>query len=134
MTQTELYDQLIAAVTDNLTSPWTICRLNGRYLDNGQDVEFDGLYLTPDGDEKPLSTDFHEDVAEAVVALYELRKMQGQPRANVLQLDLSAQGKYTVQFSWDQEMQDEEDHFNKGGTAREWQAIREAKYGAEQQD
>ncbi|MBO0931215.1 hypothetical protein [Fibrella aquatilis] len=130
MTQNEIYDQLIAAVTDNLTSPWTICRLNGRYLDNGLDVEFDGIYLTPDGDEKPLSTDFHEDVTEAVVALYQLRKTQGQSRANVLQLDLSAQGKYTVQYSWDQEIQDEEDHFNNGGTAREWQAIREAKYGA----
>jgi hypothetical protein len=117
MTTNEIYDVLTDAISSIIPDEWTIVRLNVQFLSDGLEVEFDGFYLTPTGEDEPLSTDFPDEMDE------------GLPPANRLQIDLTPQGKFTTDFSWDQEIQDEEEHFNKGGTAREWMAIREAKYG-----
>ncbi|WP_375445873.1 hypothetical protein [uncultured Fibrella sp.] len=124
-----IFDLLIDAMEEHLPTGWTIARLNIQFVTNGQDVEFSGTYLDQTGEPQPLSTDFPDEVTEAVQTLYQLRKTDGQPRANTIQLDLMAAGQYTTVYSWDQEIQDEDDHFSNGGTAREWQAIRDAKYG-----
>ncbi|QDK78376.1 hypothetical protein EXU85_07070 [Spirosoma sp. KCTC 42546] len=129
MTTNEIYDVLTDAISSIIPDEWAIVRLNVQFLSDGLEVEFDGFYLTPTGDEEPLSTDFPDEMIEAVQELYLIRKNEGLPPANRLQIDLTPQGKFTTDFSWDQEIQDEEEHFNKGGTAREWMAIREAKYG-----
>lgn len=129
MTTNEIYDVLTDAISSIIPDEWTIVRLNVQFLSDGLEVEFDGFYLTPTGEDEPLSTDFPDEMIEAVQELYLHRKNEGLPPANRLQIDLTPQGKFTADFSWDQEIQDEEDHFNKGGTAREWIAIREAKYG-----
>ncbi len=130
MTTNEIYDVLTDAISTVITDEWTIARLNVQMLTDGQDIEFDGTYLTPAGEVEPITTDFPDEVAEAIQELYQSRKQEGQPRANRLQIDLTAQGRFTTEFSWDQELQDEDDHFSAGGTAREWVAIREAKYGS----
>lgn len=124
-----IFDLLIDAMEEHLPTGWTIARLNIQFLTNGQDVEFSGTYLDQTGEPQPLTTDFPDEVTEAVQTLYQLRKTDGQPRANTIQLDLTAAGQYSTVYSWDQEIQDEDDHFSNGGTAREWQAIRNAKYG-----
>ncbi len=124
-----IYDLLVDAMEEHLPPGWTIARLNVQFLTNGEDVEFSGTYLDANGEPQPLTTDFPDEVTEATQRLYQLRKTAGQPRANTMQLDLTAAGQYTTVYNWDQEIQDEDDHFSKGGTAREWQAIREAKYG-----
>ena len=129
MTINEIYDVLTDAISAIIPDDWTIVRLNVQFLADGQDIECDGTYLTPAGEVEQLSTDFPDEMIEAVQELYQHRKTDGQPRANRLQIDLTAQGQFTTEFSWDQEIQDEDDHFSKGGTAREWIAIREAKYG-----
>jgi hypothetical protein len=129
MKPSAIYDLLIDAMEEHLPHGWTIARLNVQFLTNGQDVEFSGTYLDENGEVQPLTTDFNDEVTEAVQSLYQVRKSDGQPRANTLQLDLTAAGQYTTAYSWDQEIQDEDDHFSSGGTAREWQAIREARYG-----
>ena len=134
MTTNEIYDVLTDAISAIITDDWTIVRLNVQFLSDGLEIELDGTYLTPAGELEPLSTDFPDEMIEAVQELYVHRKNEGHPRANRLQIDLSAQGQFTTDFSWDQEIQDEEDHFNKGGTAREWMAIREAKYGPIEDD
>lgn len=124
-----IYDLLIDAMEEHLPTGWTIARLTVQFVTSGEDVEFAGTYLDRNGEPQPLTTDFPDEVTEAVQRLYQLRKTGGQPRANTFQLDLTAAGQYTTAYSWDQEIQDEDDHFSRGGTAREWQAIREAKYG-----
>ncbi|GAB3509256.1 hypothetical protein GCM10027341_46040 [Spirosoma knui] len=129
MTQNDIYNVLTDAISSVIPNEWTIARLNVQMLSDGQDIEFEGTYLTPEGDAEPLSTEFPDEVTEAVQALYVLRKNEGHPQANHLQINLTVQGKFTTDFSWDQELQDEDDHFSAGGTAREWMAIREAKYG-----
>ncbi|MVM38294.1 hypothetical protein GO730_13110 [Spirosoma sp. HMF3257] len=129
MTTNEIYDVLTDAISTMIPDEWTIVRLNVQFLSDGLEVEFDGFYLTPTGEDQPLSTDFPDEMVEAVQELYLHRTNEGQARANRLQIDLTAQGQFTSEFSWDQEIQDEDDHFSKGGTAREWIAIREAKYG-----
>lgn len=129
MTTNEIYGVLTDAISAIIPDDWTIARLNVQFLSDGQEIEFDGTYLTPAGEVEPLSTDFPEEMIEAVQELYQHRKNEGHPRANRLQIDLTTQGKFTTDFSWDQEIQDEEDHFAAGGTAREWMVIREAKYG-----
>ncbi len=129
MTTNEIYDVLTDAISAIIPDEWTIVRLNAQFLADGLEVELDGHYLTPAGELEVLSTDFPDEATEAVQELYLQRKTAGEPAANRLQIDLTAQGQFTVEFSWDQEIQDEEDHFSKGGTAREWIAIREAKYG-----
>lgn len=129
MTTNEIYDVLTDAISTIITDEWTIARLNVQFLSDGQEIEFDGTYLTPAGEVEPLSTDFPEDMVEAVQELFQHWKNDGRPGVNRLQIDLTAQGKFTADFTWDQEIQDEEEHFAKGGTAREWIAIREAKYG-----
>jgi hypothetical protein len=130
MTTNEIYDVLTDAISAIIPDEWTITRLNVQFLSDGQEIEMDGTYLTPAGELEPLSTDFPDEMLEAVQELYVQRKNEGHPRANRLQIDLTAQGKFTTDFSWDQEIQDEEEHFSNGGTAREWIAIREAKYGS----
>jgi hypothetical protein len=129
MTTNEIYDVLTDAISAIIPDEWTIVRLNAQFLSNGLEMELDGSYLTPTGDLEVLSTDFPDEATEAVHELYLHRKTAGEPPANRLQIDLTAQGQFTVEFSWDQEIQDEEDHFATGGTAKEWIAIREAKYG-----
>ncbi len=129
MTTNAIYDLLIDSALENLTGQWTIARLNVQFLANGQDIEFIGTYLDAAGEVQPLSTDFPEDLTEAMQVLYQRRKQESLPRANKLQMDLTSAGKYTVDYSWDQEIQDEDEHFSNGGTVREWQAIRAAKYG-----
>lgn len=129
MTTNAIYDLLIDSVMENITGQWTIARLNVQFLANGQDIEFIGTYLDAAGEVQPLSTDFPDDLTEAMQELYQARKSESLPRANQLQIDLTTAGKYTVEYRWDQEIQDEDDHFSSGGTAREWQAIRAAKYG-----
>lgn len=129
MKATAIYDLLIDAMEEHLPVGWTIARLTVQFVTNGQDIEFSGTYLDPTGEPQPLTTDFPDDVTEAVQRLTQLRKTEGLPRANTLQLDLLAAGQYTTTYNWDQEIQDEDDHFSNGGTAREWQAIRAAKYG-----
>lgn len=131
MTTNAIYDLLIDSVMENITGEWTIARLNVQFLANGQDIEFIGTYLDKAGEVQPLSTDFADDLTEAMQELYQARKRDSLPRANQLQIDLTTAGKYTVEYRWDQEIQDEDEHFSNGGTAREWQAIREAKYGGE---
>ncbi|QMW03633.1 hypothetical protein [Spirosoma foliorum] len=129
MTTNEIYDVLTDGISSIITDEWTIVRLNVQILSDGQDIEFEGTYLTPAGEAEPLSTDFPDELVEAVQELYLHRKTEGLPPANRLQIDLTAQGQFSTEFSWDQEIQDEDDHFSKGGTAREWITIREAKYG-----
>lgn len=129
MTTNEIYDVLTDAISSVIPDEWTIARLNVQILTDGQDIEFDGTYLTPAGEAEPMTTDFPEEVTEAVLALYLMRKNEGHSPANRLQIDLTVRGQFTTEFSWDQELQDEDDHFSAGGTAREWVAIREAKYG-----
>jgi hypothetical protein len=129
MTTNDIYNILTDAMSAEIADDWAIVRLNVRFLADGQDIEFDGTYLTVTDELKPLSTDFPDEVTAAIQALYFLRKNEGNERANRLQIDLSVQGKFTVEFSWDQEMQDEDDFFSAGGTVREWVAIRDAKYG-----
>ena len=131
MTTNAIYDLLIDSVMENITGEWTIARLNVQFLANGQDIEFVGTYLDPAGEVHPLSTDFADDLTEAMQELYQARKKESLPRANQLQIDLTTAGKYTVEYRWDQEIQDEDDHFSNGGTAREWQVIRTAKYGTD---
>lgn len=130
MTTNEIYDVLTDGISAIIPDDWTIVRLNAQFLSGGQEVELDGTYLTPAGEAEPLSTDFPDEVVEAVQELYLHRKNGGHPRANRLQIDLTAQGKFTADFSWDQEIQDEDDHFTNGGTAREWIEIRKARYGS----
>ncbi|QJW90900.1 hypothetical protein HNV11_16705 [Spirosoma taeanense] len=130
MTTNEIFDVLTDAISRAIPDEWTIARLNVQILTDGQDIEFDGTYLTPTGEAEPLNTDFPDEVTEAVLELYLRHKNEGNPRANYLQMDLTVQGQFTTEFSWDQEIQDEDDHFSAGGTAREWMAIREAKYGS----
>lgn len=129
MTTNEIYDVLTDAISAAIPDEWTIARLNVQMLTDGQDIEFDGTYLTASGEPEPLITDFPDEVIEAVQELYLLRKNEGHPRANLLRVDLTVQGQFTTDYSWDQELQDEDDHFSAGGTAREWMTIREAKYG-----
>ena len=129
MTTNEIYDVLTDAISAIIPDEWTIVRLNAQFLSDGLELELDGSYLTPTGELEVLSTDFPEEATEAVQELYLQRKTAGEPPANRLQIDLTAQGQFTVEFSWDQEIQDEEAHFAKGGTAKEWMVIREAKYG-----
>lgn len=134
MTTNEIYDVLTDAISSVIPDDWTIARLNVQILSDGQDIEFDGTYLTPAGEAEPLNADFPDEVTEAVQELYLHRKNEGHSRANRLQIDLTAQGQFTTEFSWDQEIQDEDEHFSKGGTAREWIAIRKAKYGTEDEE
>ncbi|GAB3717088.1 hypothetical protein GCM10027592_58940 [Spirosoma flavus] len=129
MTTNEIYDVLTDAISSVIPSNWTIARLNVSFFSDGQEVEFDGVYLNPEGEAEPLLTDFPEEVTEAVQQLYAQRKNEGQSQTNRLQIDLTVDGRFTTDFSWDQEIQDEDEHFSNGGTAREWMAIREAKYG-----
>ena len=129
-----VYELLIDAMEEHLPPGWSIARLNVQFITNGQDVEFAGTYLDATGEPKPLTTDFPEQVIEAVQGLYQRRKTDGHPKANTLQVDLTAAGQYTTVYGWDQEIQDEEDYFNQGGTAREWTTIRDAKYGPSDHD
>lgn len=129
MTPDDIYNILTDAISTNIPDEWTIARVNVQMLDNGQDIEFDGFYLTPSGDAEVLVTEFPADVTDAVQTLYRMRLEDGMPPANRLQIDLTPQGQFTTDFSWDQEMQDEDDHFSRGGTAAEWLAIREERYG-----
>jgi hypothetical protein len=129
MTTNTIYTLLIDAATEHLQNPWTICRLTVHFLTNGDDIELKGTYLDPAGEDHPLTTDFPDDIPAALQQLYQNRKRDGHPRANVLQVDFAPTGQFTTAYSWDQEIQDEDDHFSNGGTAKEWQAIRAAKYG-----
>ena len=129
MTPGTIYPLLIEAMEANLPTGWTIARLQVQFVSNGSEAEFSGTYLDANGTVQPLSTDFPDEVAEAVPQLYAHRHRMGLSRANTLQLDLTAAGHYTTAYHWEQELEDEEAHFGHGGTAREWQAIRLAKYG-----
>ncbi|WP_229364537.1 hypothetical protein [Fibrella aestuarina] len=133
MTTNTIYTLLIDAATEQIQGDWTICRLTVHFLsdpaNHATDIEFAGTYLDPTGEDHPLTTDFADEVTEAMQQLYQNRKRDGHPRANVLQVDFSPSGQFTTAYSWDQEMQDEDEHFSNGGTAKEWEAIRAAKYG-----
>jgi|GEM_PF-2048302 len=126
-----IYDLLVDAVMEANTNTWAIARLNVQFLADGEDVEFYGSYLDEAGEPQVLSTDFSAEVTEALQRLYKQRETNGDARANQLQMDLTSDGRYTTAFDWDQELQDEDEHFANGGTVQAWQAIRTAKYGVE---
>lgn len=126
-----IYDLMIDAVMEANTDKWTIARLNVQFIADGEDVEFYGTYLDEAGEPQTLSTDFSDELTEAMQQLYKQRETNGEPRANQLQMDITSDGRYTTAYSWDQELQDEDEHFANGGTAQAWQAIRQAKYGVE---
>ena len=126
-----VYDLLIDAVMEANTNTWTIARLNIQFLADGEDVEFYGSYLDEAGEPQVLSTDFSHEVTEALQRLYKQRETNGDAPANQLEMDLTSDGRFTTAFSWDQELQDEDEHFANGGTVQAWQAIRAAKYGVE---
>ena len=129
MTTNTIYELITGAIQENITEPWTVVQLTIQYLSSSQDVEFEGTYLDASGEAQQLQTEFSDEVTEAVQALFAIRNDEGLPRANRLAITLSAQGRLATDYSWDQEIQDEDDHFSKGGTVKEWIKIREAKYG-----
>lgn len=129
MTTEEIYDLLAEAVNELIPEAWSVARLNVQYLVSGHETEFEGVYLTPSGEALPLPSDFPIEAVEAIEALHTIRKNEGQPRWNHLHIDLSGQGDFAISFTWDQEIQDEDDHFMNGGTVAEWTRIRAEKYG-----
>ena len=92
MTTNEIYDVLTDAISAIIPDEWTIVRLNAQFLSDGLELELDGHYLTPAGELEVLSTDFPDEATEAVQELYLQRKTAGEPPANRLQIDLTAQG------------------------------------------
>lgn len=124
-----ILDLLTAAVHEVITEPWTIAELNIRYLQSSHEAECDGTYLDASGEVQVLSTEFPDEVIEALPALFTNRASEGNPPANSLQITISAQGRFAVDYEWDQEIQDEDDHFTSGGTVKEWIKIRTEKYG-----
>lgn len=129
MTIDDIYDVLAEAINDIIPETWTVARMYVQYLSSGHETEFEGVYLTPAGEAMPLSSDFPVEVVDAVLELHTLRKNAGYPRWNRLQIDLTRKGDFNIDFTWDQEIQDEDDHFMKGGTVAEWAKIRAEKYG-----
>ncbi len=126
----DLYNLITETISAVMTEEWALIQLNVQFLGEGVDIECDGIYLTPMQDVEPLIIDYPEEVIEALQKLYLLNKEETGERANLLQIHLTNQGQFKSEFSWDQELQDEDEHFSKGGTAREWMEIRKAKYGS----
>ncbi len=124
-----IYELLATAVNEVITEPWTIAELTIRYLASSNEAECEGTYLDASGEAQVLSTEFPDEVIEVLPALFTNRAEEGNPPANSLQMTLSAQGRFAVDYEWDQEIQDEDDHFTKGGTVKEWIQIRKEKYG-----
>ncbi len=129
MTTDEIYDLLAEAINEVIPEPWAIARLNVQYLASGNETEFSGTYLTKAGEAQFLPSEFPIEAIEAIETLHTLRKNSGFPRWNNLHIDLSAKGDFAINFTWDQEIQDEDEHFMNGGTAKEWARIRAEKYG-----
>lgn len=124
-----IYELLATAIQELITETWTIAELNIRYLVSSHEAECDGTYLDATGDVQVLSTDFPDEVIDVLPFLFVNRANDGNPPANSLQMTISAQGRFAVDYEWDQEIQDEDDHFSKGGTVKEWLKIRQEKYG-----
>ncbi|AUD03326.1 hypothetical protein [Spirosoma pollinicola] len=124
-----IFDLLTTAVNEVITEPWTIAELNIRYLASTNDAECDGTYLDASGDVQVLSTEFPDEVIDVLPELFTNRASEGNPPANSIQMTVSAQGRFAVDYEWDQEIQDEDDHFTKGGTVKDWLQIRKDKYG-----
>ncbi|MBC8152961.1 MAG: hypothetical protein H7Z72_08630 [Bacteroidetes bacterium] len=129
MTTDDIYDLLAEAINEIIPEAWTMARLNVQYLVSGHETEFEGVYLTPSGEVVPLPSAFPIEAIEAIQALYAVRQNDGQPNWNHLHIDLSAKGDFDISFTWNQEIQDEDDHFMKGGTVAAWAKIRAEKYG-----
>ncbi|SOD94733.1 hypothetical protein [Spirosoma fluviale] len=128
--KTELIYELVAtAMQELITEPWTIAELNIRYLASSHEAECDGTYLDASGEAQVLSTDFPDEVLEALPFLFVNRTNDGNPPTNSVQMTVSAQGRFAVDYEWDQEIEDEDEHFSKGGTVKEWLKIRQEKYG-----
>lgn len=121
---------LAEAVNELIPETWSVARLNVQYLVSGHETEFEGVYLTPVGEAMPLPSDFPIEAVEAIQELHTIRKNDGQPHWNRLHIDLSGKGDFAISFTWDQEIQDEDDHFMNGGTVAEWSRIRAEKYGS----
>lgn len=129
MTTDEIYDLLAEAINEVVPDAWTMARLNVQYLVSGHETEFEGVYLTPSGNALPLPSDFPVEAIEAIQELNTIRQREGHPRWNRLHIDLSAKGDFNINFTWDQEIQDEDEHFMKGGTVAAWAKIRAERYG-----
>ncbi|MFD2572804.1 hypothetical protein ACFSUS_19340 [Spirosoma soli] len=125
-----IYTLLATAIEEVIAEPWTIAQLNVYYLASGHEVEFEGTYLDSTGEARQLPTEFSIEIVEAVQQLFTIRDSEGKPRANSLAFTISAQGRSSAEFTWDQEIQDEDDHFMNGGTVKEWIKIRNDKYGS----
>lgn len=124
-----IYELLTRAVHDVITEPWTIAELNIRYIGSTNEAECDGTYLDASGEAQVLSTEFPDEIVEVLPEIFTSRAGDGNPPANSAQLTISAQGRFAVDYEWDQEIQDEDDHFTKGGTVKEWLKIQKEKYG-----
>ncbi|MFD2935963.1 hypothetical protein [Spirosoma flavum] len=124
-----IYELLTTAIHEVITEPWTIAELNIQYLVSSKEAECDGTYLDASGEVQILSTEFPDEVIEALPELFTNRANEGQSPANSLQITISFEGRIAVDYDWDQELQDEDEHFIKGGTVKEWVQIRKEKYG-----
>lgn len=124
-----IYELLTRAVNEIITEPWTIAELNIRYLVSTNEAECDGTYLDASGEAQVLSTEFPDELIEVLPELFTNRAGEGNPPANSVQMTISAQGRFAADYEWDQEIQDEDDHFTKGGTVKEWLKIQKEKYG-----
>jgi len=124
-----IYELLTRAVHDVITEPWTIAELNIHYIGSTNEAECDGTYLDASGEVQVLSTEFPDEIVEVLPEIFTNRAGDGNPPANSAQMTISAQGRFAIDYEWDQEIQDEDDHFTKGGTVKEWLKIQKEKYG-----
>lgn len=111
MTDAEIYQLLSKRIADSITENWEKAIANLTRVHKS--VGFSGKYFNVDGTENNLETNFDFFDGSAIHELYSITTEGGKSKWNKLVFTLFHSGKFETEFIWDQEYQDEIDHWNK---------------------
>ena len=113
MTQSEIYDLLANNVLDSVEkiSNWHEAGLRIKRLEGN--VGFEGFYINQVGAAIDIDSNASWATAKAVHELHAFTQHLGNTKWNRAIFKVTREGKFNVEFIWDQELQDEVDRYNR---------------------
>ncbi|PCM43910.1 immunity protein YezG family protein [Marinobacter sp. ANT_B65] len=100
----ELYHEIAQGIVDAIDGEWQSAEVNFEYT--GDSGEFDCVYVK-EGGEQNLDFDVEFPTYKAFKAIHEITTEGGSNPWNRAKFVLERSGKFSIDFEWDQQLEDE---------------------------
>ena len=100
----EIYNSLAKGIVDQLSSEWETAWINAKVLDDAAGV--DGEYRV-EGADKVSYFNVKDEAFDDFEELHQITTEGGSNRWNRAKFILERSGKFSIDFEWDQQLEDE---------------------------